>query len=72
MVMLVILVVIQLVVNCSASDDLSETVRTLKAQVNALLERRQEDYRILEESLRKSLEKSSELSALRKEVTTLR
>ena len=67
-----LVVVLAFVVNCSASDDLSDTVSMLKAQVTALLERRQEDYRILEESLRKSLEKNSELSSLRKEVTSLR
>ncbi|EEB18093.1 hypothetical protein Phum_PHUM500990 [Pediculus humanus corporis] len=51
---------------------LLDTVRTLKSQVNALLERRQEDFNILEESIRRSLDKNSELATLRKDLNDLR
>ncbi|XP_063224737.1 protein scabrous [Bacillus rossius redtenbacheri] len=56
----------------SAATQLEDEVRALRGQVTALLDRRQEDYRLLEESLRSSLDKNSELSALKAEVESLR
>ncbi|KAK3921264.1 Protein scabrous [Frankliniella fusca] len=53
-------------------ETLEDVVKTLKGQVTALLERRQEDYRLLEQSLRHSLEKSSELAALKEDLDRLR
>ncbi|XP_034254306.1 uncharacterized protein LOC117653058 [Thrips palmi] len=55
-----------------AEESLQDTVKTLKGQVSALLERRQEDYRLLEQSLRNTLEKSSELAALKTDLDKLR
>ena len=53
-------------------NNVRDTVRSLKSQVNALLERRQEDFNILEESIRRSLDKNSELATLRKDLNDLR
>nr|CAD7588806.1 unnamed protein product [Timema genevievae] len=59
--------------SCRGDDEsLEDVVRTLRGQVSALLERRQEDYKLLEESLKNELEKNSQLSSLRDEVETLR
>nr|CAD7454461.1 unnamed protein product [Timema tahoe] len=59
--------------SCRGDDEsLEDMVRTLRGQVSALLERRQEDYKLLEESLKNELEKNSQLSSLRDEVETLR
>lgn len=55
-----------------AEESLQDTVKTLKGQVSALLERRQEDYRLLEQSLRHSLEKNSELASLKADLDKLR
>lgn len=54
------------------NESLEDVVRTLKGQVNALLERRQEDFRILEESIRHSLDKNSELATVKSELDELR
>lgn len=54
------------------NDNLRDVVRTLRGQVNALLERRQEDFNILEESLRRSLNKNSELATVKTEMEELR
>lgn len=55
-----------------AEETLEDVVKTLRGQVSALLERRQEDYHLLEQSLRHGLEKSSELAALRADLDRLR
>nr|CAD7433421.1 unnamed protein product [Timema monikensis] len=68
-----LLVMSTVLASCRGDDDsLEDAVRTLRGQVSALLERRQEDYKLLEESLKNELEKNSQLSSLRDEVETLR
>ncbi|XP_015585858.1 protein scabrous [Cephus cinctus] len=52
--------------------DLPSTVKLLQEQVNALLDHRQEDYNALEESLKRAIEKNTELIVLRNEVKQLR
>ncbi|XP_063986510.1 protein scabrous-like [Diachasmimorpha longicaudata] len=52
--------------------DLADTVKLLREQVNALINRRQEDYNALEESLKIAMEKNTELTVLRNEVKLLR
>lgn len=65
--------IIQLVVVFSSSSvSVEDEVQTLKAQVNALLQRRQQDYNQLEESLKKTLDKNIELSNLKTEIRNLR
>lgn len=54
------------------SASVEDEVQTLKAQVNALLQRRQEDYNQLEESLRKTLDKNVEINNLKNEIRELR
>ncbi|KAL0279838.1 UNVERIFIED_CONTAM: hypothetical protein PYX00_001314 [Menopon gallinae] len=56
----------------SDNESLESVVRTLKGQVNALLERRQEDFRILEDSIRRSLDKNDGLSSVKSELDELR
>ncbi|KAK7866285.1 hypothetical protein R5R35_007116 [Gryllus longicercus] len=51
---------------------LRDDVRALQVQVATLLQRRSEDFKLLEDSLRGSLEKSLELSSLRSQVDALR
>ncbi|XP_011299278.1 protein scabrous [Fopius arisanus] len=52
--------------------DLADTVKLLREKVNALIDRRQEDYNALEESLKVAMEKNTELTVLRNEVKQLR
>ncbi|XP_034941616.1 protein scabrous [Chelonus insularis] len=52
--------------------ELTNTVKLLREQVNALLDHRQEDYNALESSLKKAIEKNTELTVLRNEVKQLR
>lgn len=54
------------------SISVEDEVQTLKSQVNALLQRRQEDYNQLEESLRRTLDKNIEISNLKNEIKELR
>ena len=56
----------------SDKEDLSDTVKLLQEQVDALLRHRQEDYNNLEENLKSSIEKNTELKLLRKELKQLR
>lgn len=53
-------------------EDLSRDVKFLQEQVKLLLEHRQEDYNALEESLKRAMEKNTELFVLRDEVKQLR
>lgn len=57
---------------CAHADSLESSIKTLNARLDNLLEKRQEDYRLLEESLRISLEKNSQLASLSSEVQSLR
>jgi len=69
------LVVSLLIVSCVSADDgesVSEALRTLRSQVEGLLERRQEDVRVLEDTIRESVDKSIEVVGLKKEVEKLR
>uniref|UniRef100_A0A0C9RT39 Sca_1 protein n=2 Tax=Fopius arisanus TaxID=64838 RepID=A0A0C9RT39_9HYME len=52
--------------------DLADTVKLLREKVNALIDRRQEDYNALEESLKVAMERNTELTVLRNEVKQLR
>lgn len=54
------------------SNDLASTVKLLQEQVTALLEHRQEEYNALEDSLKKAMEKNTELLVLKNEVKLLR
>ena len=54
------------------SNDLASTVKLLQEQVTALLEHRQEEYNALEDSLKKAMEKNTELIVLKDEVKLLR
>lgn len=59
--------------SCKGEElDLASTVKFLQEQVTALLEHRQEDYNALEESLKRSVEKNTELVVLRNEIKQLR
>lgn len=55
-----------------SNQELSHTVKFLQEQVQALLKHRQEDYNALEESLKQSMEKNTELLILRDEVKQMR
>ena len=55
-----------------SSNDLASTVKLLQEQVTALLEHRQEEYNALEDSLKKAMEKNTELIVLKNEVKLLR
>ncbi|CAH0386226.1 unnamed protein product [Bemisia tabaci] len=55
-----------------ADESIEDVVRVLQKQMTTLLTRRQEDLKLLESSLRHSLEKNFELSDLRSEVQKLR
>ncbi|KAL7307260.1 hypothetical protein TKK_0000457 [Trichogramma kaykai] len=54
------------------SDELSSTVKLLQEQVAALLVHRQEDYDALEASLKRTMEKNTELIVLKNEIKQLR
>lgn len=54
------------------SGELASTLKLLREQVKALLDRRQEDYNALEESLKQAMEKNTEFTILRNEVKQLR
>lgn len=56
----------------SDDENLRDDLRTLRGQVNALLERRQEDFNGLEESIRRSMNKNSELATIKTEMEELR
>lgn len=56
----------------SSGIDMASTVKLLQEQVSALLEHRQEEYNALEESLKRAMEKNTELIVLKNEVKFLR
>jgi len=68
----VIIVTSTLIIGIHADEDLNSTIKLLKEQVGALLEHRQEDYNALEESLKRAMEKNTELMVLKNEVKQLR
>ncbi|XP_076650019.1 protein scabrous [Halictus rubicundus] len=53
-------------------ENVSDAIRSLQEQVNALLDHRQQDYNALEESLKRTMEKNTELFVLKNEVKQLR
>lgn len=55
-----------------ADEDVSDAIRSIREQVNALLDHRQQDYNALEESLKRAIEKNTELFVLKNEVKQLR
>lgn len=67
-----IVAVNMLVVRSRADENLRDTIKLLQEQVSALLDHRQEDYNALEESLKRAMEKNTELIVLRNEVKQLR
>ena len=60
------------VVFSSSSVSVEDEVQTLKAQMNALLQNRQQDYNQLEESLKKTFDKNVEVINLKNEIRDLR
>ncbi|RLU16782.1 hypothetical protein DMN91_010850 [Ooceraea biroi] len=67
-----IIVANALIAGTRADENLSSTIKLLQEQVSALLDHRQEDYNALEESLKRAMEKNTELIVLRNEVKQLR
>ncbi|EFN81940.1 Protein scabrous [Harpegnathos saltator] len=61
-----------LIAGIRSDEDLRNTIKLLQEQVSALLDHRQEDYNALEESLKRAMEKNTELIVLRNEVKQLR
>lgn len=59
-------------VSSSDASSLEEQMRLLSKQVGALLDRRREDIQIIEDNMRKSLEKSKELVGVKEEMKNLR
>ncbi|KZC04739.1 Protein scabrous [Dufourea novaeangliae] len=57
---------------CAKDEDVSDAIRSLQEQVNALLDHRQQDYNALEGSLKRAMEKNTELFVLKNEVKQLR
>ncbi|XP_076678440.1 protein scabrous [Andrena cerasifolii] len=55
-----------------ADEDVTDAIRSIREQVNALLDHRQQDYNALEESLKRAIEKNTELFVLKNEVKQLR
>lgn len=49
-----------------------DDLRTIKNQLNLLMEKRQQDYQQLEKSLYESLKGSTDLNALKEEIQLLR
>lgn len=67
-----IIAVSMLIAGTRADETLRDTIKLLQEQVSALLGHRQEDYNALEESLKRAMEKNTELIVLRNEVKQLR
>lgn len=67
-----IIVVSTLIAGIRADENFRDTIKLLQEQVGALLDHRQEDYNALEESLKRAMEKNTELIVLRNEVKQLR
>lgn len=67
-----IIVANTLIAGTWADEDFKSTIKLLQEQVSALLDHRQEDYNALEESLKRSMEKNTELIVLKNEVKQLR
>ncbi|XP_029055438.2 protein scabrous [Osmia bicornis bicornis] len=55
-----------------ADENAFDAIRSLREQVNALLDHRQQDYNALEGSLKRAIEKNTELFVLKDEVKQLR
>lgn len=53
-------------------ENVSDAIRSLREQVNALLDHRQQDYNALEASLKRAIEKNTELFVLKNEIKQLR
>lgn len=56
----------------SDSENLSDVVRTLRGQVNVLLKRRQLEFNKIEDSIKKYLDKNSELATFKVQLDDLR
>ncbi|XP_043524634.1 protein scabrous-like isoform X2 [Frieseomelitta varia] len=53
-------------------ENVSDAIRSLREQVDALLDHRQQDYNALEASLKRAIEKNTELFVLKNEIKQLR
>ncbi|KOC61456.1 Protein scabrous [Habropoda laboriosa] len=53
-------------------ENVTDAIRSLREQVNALLDHRQQDYNALEGSLKRAIEKNTELFVLKNEIKQLR
>ena len=70
---LLLLLTLLIIGDCAViQEDLASTVKLLQEQVAALLDHRQEDYNALEDSLKRTMEKNTELIVLRNEIKQLR
>lgn len=70
--LVLVLVLMSTIIGATANDDLSATMKLLQEKVNALLDHRQEEYNALEISLKRAMEKNTELIVLKNEVKQLR
>ncbi|XP_015523378.1 protein scabrous-like [Neodiprion lecontei] len=70
--LVLVLVLMFVTIGKTASEDLTMTVKFLQEQVEALLSHRQEEYNALESSLKRAIEKNTELIVLKNEVKQLR
>lgn len=70
--LLAVIVVSMLVAGIRADENLQDTIKLLQEQVSALLNHRQEDYNALEDSLKRTMEKNTELIVLKNEVKQLK
>ena len=53
-------------------ENVTDAIRSLREQVDALLDHRQQDYNALEASLKRAIEKNTELFVLKNEMKQLR
>ncbi|XP_054012624.1 protein scabrous-like [Hylaeus anthracinus] len=67
-----LLVVVVVQSKTRADENIADEIRSLREQVNALLDHRQQDYNALEGSLKRAMEKNTELFVLKNEVKQLR
>lgn len=70
--MCIIFVVVVTRVEIHGEENISDAIRSLREQVNALLDHRQQDYNALEASLKHAIEKNTELFVLKNEIKQLR
>lgn len=57
--------------SCTVGD-VQDDLRTIRNQLNVLMEKRQEDYKQLEKSLYESLSRNTDIEALKEDVRSLK